>query len=118
MSTEIREIQVANDKSIFVEVEISDEDIVPQQSYVPEDLPPGAEPTMTASEIINAMTIFQNNIEGIALMVRNSLEKIKPTEWSVEMNIGFKGKATPIPFIAKAEAEGGVKVTVTWKEDS
>jgi hypothetical protein len=40
-----------------------------------------------------------------------------PDEWSVEMNIGFKGKATPIPYIASGELDGGIKITATWKKD-
>jgi hypothetical protein len=49
--------------------------------------------------------------------VHASLKAANPDEWSVEMNIGFKGKATPIPYIASGELDGGIKITATWKKD-
>jgi hypothetical protein len=62
------------------------------------------------------MMLFQENITTMAESVYDSLKTLKPDAWGVEMYIGFKGRSTPIPFIASCELEGGVKVTVTWKK--
>ena len=47
-----------------------------------------------------------------------SLIKINHGEINEEMNIGFKGKGTPIPFITSGEVNGGVKVSATWKKET
>lgn len=117
MATEVRELYISDDKRILIEVDISDDIVLPNMSDIVEDLPPGAEPTSSLSDLYIGMKLFQENIRNMAESVYASLKAANADEWSVEMNIGFKGKATPIPFIASGELEGGVKVTATWKKD-
>ena len=39
----------------------------------------------------------------------------KAEEWSIELNVGFKGE-TGLPFVAKGEANAAVKITAKWKK--
>jgi len=116
MNTAIRELKLSNGECIFVEVEIDDIHL-PSLSKQPDDLPPGAEATGIIDDAVISMKLFQENIRNMAKSVYDSLKDMSPNEWTVAMNIGFKGKATPIPFIASGELEGVVKVTATWKRD-
>lgn len=117
MSTEIRELQLPNGKRVFVEVDITKDIHLPGVSEQPGDLPPGAEPTGIVEDAVIGMKLFQENIKNMAECVYDSLKEMKPDEWTVEMNIGFKGKSTPIPFIAGGELGGGIKVSATWKKE-
>jgi hypothetical protein len=46
--------------------------------------------------------------------VRDALAASQPEEWSVELNLGFKGEAG-VPCLTKGEANGSIKVTAKWK---
>ncbi|MCP4134935.1 MAG: hypothetical protein GY754_28430, partial [bacterium] len=35
-------------------------------------------------------------------------------EWTLELNIGFKGKANPVPVILSGESNAAIKVTAKW----
>ena len=116
MPTQIQKIQLDDGDFIFVEVDISDDRKFESQSYLPDDLPPGAEPT-GVMESVHSVLLLKGNIRGMAAIVHSSLKDLEPDEWSIEMNIGFKGSAAPIPFIATGEVEGGIKVSATWKKE-
>ncbi len=120
MAKEIRELQMPNGKRVFVEVELTDVDmdISSNSSEQTGDLPPGAEPVGIIDDALIGMKLFQENIANMAETVYDSLKGLEPDECSVEMNIGFKGKGTAIPFIAGGEMQGGIKVTATWKKES
>ena len=62
------------------------------------------------------MAVLKSNIEGMANTVYDSFKAHQPEEWSLELNIGFKGKVNPIPVILSSEASGSVKVTAKWKK--
>lgn len=117
MTTEIRELYLTNDKRVFIEVEIADDARLPSVLAIPEDLPPGAEPTGILTDAFISMKLFQENVRNMAESVERSLQGLNADEWSVELSIGFTGKVTPIPYIASGELEGGIKVTATWKKD-
>jgi len=53
-------------------------------------------------------------IASVTKPVREALEQAQPEEWSVELNLGFKGEAG-IPCLTKGEANGSVKITAKWK---
>lgn len=54
-------------------------------------------------------------VSALAGQLVDGVSKLGPDEWSVEVNIGFKGEAG-IPFITKGEANGAVKVSLKWKK--
>lgn len=118
MKKEIQELKIENGKSIFVEMEIIDQDIVLNINKTTQiqDMPPGAEPTGVFDDALIGAKLFKENIANVAESVYESLKDMQPDEWTVEMNIGFKGKVTPIPFIASSELDGGIKVKATWKK--
>jgi hypothetical protein len=121
MAKEIRELQLENGESIFIEVDIDDTLRLPafRQGQEIEDLPPGAEPTGVKDNFAWTMLMLRSNIRNISKGIHGAVNDLSPSEWSVEFNIGFKGTATslvPIPYIASSELEGGVKVSLTWKK--
>ncbi|MCI0653192.1 MAG: hypothetical protein L0Y39_01755 [Methylococcaceae bacterium] len=59
---------------------------------------------------------MQRNIKALAETVHASFQANQPEEWSLESNIGFKGKTSPIPVILSGEASGAIKVTATWRK--
>lgn len=115
MATQIQEIRLPDGELFFVAVEVSDEIAIPYILKEIKDLPPGAEPTGVARDTID---LFNACIKNVVKITRDALEDIRPDEFTVEMSIGFVGKATPIPYIAGAGLEGGVKVTATWKKNT
>ncbi len=117
MATQIQEIQMSDGEKIFVAVEVSDDIAIPMIFKEMKDLPPGAEPTGVVNDTIMTMYLFKACIKSMAKSTRDALKDMSPDEFSIEMNIGFVGKANPIPFIAGADLQGGIKVTVTWKDE-
>lgn len=117
MASEIQELHLQNGKSIFIEVQIAEDINLRNSPSDIDDLPPGAEPTGFKDGFAFTMFLFRENIRNMAETVHEALKDMSPDEWGVEMNIGFKGTATPIPFIASGELESGVKVSVTWKKE-
>jgi hypothetical protein len=61
----------------------------------------GFEKTSTGSNLSAAGEQVRSTISALAATVGEALEKAPPTEWSLEINIGFKGKAG-IPFITES----------------
>ena len=49
--------------------------------------------------------------------IQQALEGAKAAEWTLEVTMGLKGE-TGLPFIAKGEANGAVKVTAKWTKGS
>jgi hypothetical protein len=76
----------------------------------------GYEEVSATEEIINAGEKVRHTISALAATVQEALSKVSPNEWTMEVAIGFKGKAG-IPFITEGEANGAVKVTAKWKRD-
>ena len=118
MTLEISQLNLPDGKRLWVEVQPADETPVEESptGFLSVDLPPCAEPTGMREKVDSAMSLFQETITAMATTVRDSLEEVAPAKWTVEMNIGFKGKTSPIPFIATGEMAGGIKVTATWEK--
>lgn len=64
------------------------------------------------------MKLLKETISGTAKSVLESFKELKPDEWSVEMNIAFKGEASTVIPVLSGEGEGSLKVTATWKKES
>lgn len=65
-------------------------------------------------KVTDAGRQIQSTIKALSGTVLAALSDSKPTEWSMEINLGFKGKGG-IPFITEGEAAGAVKVTAKWQ---
>lgn len=115
--SEVKRIELANGHCIYVEMESAEIPHEPKSSKTrPSDLPEGAEPVSYKKDVVDAMQVLKDNIQGLAESVYDSLQESQPEEWSLEVNIGFKGKSSPIPIILSGEASGSIKVTATWKK--
>ena len=112
----IKPFQLPNGQTIYVEVEEAEIQNAPVPRNTPSDLPPGAEPTSVMDDLIVGSKLLQETIAGTAQSVYDSLKNLQPDEWSVELNIGLKGKATIIPVLVSSEGEGSIKVTAKWKK--
>jgi hypothetical protein len=52
----------------------------------------------------------------LARPVQKTLETAGAAEWTMEVNFGFKGESG-VPFVAKGEVNGAVKVIAKWTKD-
>ena len=82
-----------------------------------------AEPAEDQYEQVNALDDVKEagnqvlgTIKALSETVQTALADADPNEWSLEINLGFKGR-TGIPFIAEGEANGTVKIIAKWKKD-
>lgn len=98
---------------IYVEVE----DTALSKSLVRKgnvDLPEGAELTSTATKTIDALKALKGMLGGVFDSVHEAIRERSPDEWSVELNIGFKGKVDAIPVIVSGESNASIKVLAKW----
>ena len=92
-----------NGETIYVEV-----------TEIEQEAENGYEPTSAASKLVTAGEQVRKTVESLATTIHGAVDKLKPAEWTLEINLGFKGKAG-IPFVTEGEANGAVKITVKWK---
>ncbi|MGD0961923.1 MAG: CU044_2847 family protein, partial [Methylomonas sp.] len=69
----------------------------------------------TIDDIVEVGEKVHGTIKALAKTVQAALAEANPNEWSLEINLGFKGKAG-IPFITEGEANGAVKVVAKWSK--
>jgi Trypsin-co-occurring domain 1 len=114
--TEVKRIELKDGRAIFVEMVHAD---IPAASgasdWKPSDLPDGSQAVGFKDGFNDSFEALRSNIGILAETVHESLKAHQPEEWSLELNIGFKGTTSPIPVILSGEASGGIKVTVKWK---
>lgn len=115
----MRNILPVNTEHGLVYVEVHD-DPIPQVVETPSGskiaLPEGAEPTGAKEFVIDTMDSLRASISAMAATAATAFAESAPAEWSVEFNIGFKGKASPIPVILSGEGSASVKVVAKWKK--
>lgn len=104
---------------IYVEVDAESlPSIITNNANQPSDLPPGAEPTGVLDDVIIGVKLLKETIGGTAKSVFDSLKALNPDEWSVEMNVAFKGQGSTVIPVLSGEGEGSLKVTATWKKST
>lgn len=69
-----------------------------------------------SDELQDVGTDLRTILQAVTRPIRAAFADAAPNEWSVEVNLGFSGQGG-IPFLASAEANGGVKVTLKWVKD-
>lgn len=120
--SEIKAIKISDDQYIYVEMDSDVDELNLPRSKSPTGEtwqptgPEHASPTGPVEDAIDALKCLEQNIKTLAETVRASFQAHQPEEWSLELNIGFKGKTSPIPVILSGEASGGIKVTAKWKK--
>jgi hypothetical protein len=66
-------------------------------------------------KVRDAGTQVHATVKALCATMQSALKDAQPDEWTLELNLGFKGQAG-IPFISQGEANGAVKVTAKWKK--
>jgi Trypsin-co-occurring domain 1 len=103
--------------SIYVEMEELDSldarhgrpsDAIPDQ-------PEGSELTSAVEEALDAMSSLKAGLKDIAESIKYAIEASTPAAWKLEVNIGFKGKTSPIPIVLSGEANAALKLQIEWK---
>ena len=110
--TAIHEIKSKDGDSLFIEVEdveISNIDSE-QKSQYGDDLQ-----NCSAKEFTkDTLEVLKKTLKNVTEIVSDGLGDISPDEFSIELNIGFKGKSSPIPVILSGEASSSIKVNAKW----
>lgn len=73
------------------------------------------EPTSVADKLVNVGDSLRAAIKAVTGPVQSALKDLPPDEWTMELNIGFKGEAG-VPCITKGEANASIKLTAKWKK--
>lgn len=110
-------VQQINTPHGIIYIEVTEGDIPPAISENPPNfaLPEGAELTGFKDRAVDTLKSLRANIIAVASEVNAAFAASAPEEWSVEVNIGFKGKVNPVPVIVSGEAEASLKVVAKWK---
>ena len=56
------------------------------------DQVPGSELTSSTQDLVDSMLMLKENIGVIATQTKEALKEHQPDEWSVKLQVGFKGK--------------------------
>lgn len=99
-----------NGKTIYVEVSEVEGKTVEGEAG------DGFEQISAKEDLIDAGEKVRSTISALAATVQQALIQADPNEWSLEVNIGFEGKAG-IPFVTEGGVNGAVKVTASWKRE-
>ncbi len=78
-----------------------------------EDTPDDAELVGFQEEVES----LRSTIDALAADVAEAFKAAAPSEWSLEFNIGFKGKVSPIPVLVSGEGSTTLKVTAKWSRE-
>lgn len=79
------------------------------------DQPEGSELTSAVGDALDAMASLKTGLKDIAEMVKDAISASAPAAWKLEVNIGFKGKTSPIPIVLSGEANAALKLQIEWK---
>ena len=90
-----------NGETIFVEIT----EVAPDDNHEAE--------TGLETALSETGTRVYSTITALATTVHSALDMVNPTEWTLEINLGFKGKAGT-PFITEGDANGAIKVIAKW----
>ncbi len=80
-----------------------------------EDTPEDADLIGFRDDVEDAADTLRSMINSLATDVAGALDKAAPSEWTLEFNVGFKGKANPIPVILSGEGSAALKLKATWR---
>ena len=102
-------------KIVYIEVTEAQVEpgLVPPTASGP-GLPSHMEYSSLQDKMVSAGDAVRDTIAALAETVHQGIAHLAPDEWKMEVTLGFKGE-TGIPYVAEGEANGAVKVSVTWK---
>ena len=103
--------------TLFVEMEEMEIEIPgSSNAHGIQDLPEGSEAVSAVDRALDAFDALEAGLSGIVAKLRAAVSESKPTTWKLEVNIGFKGKTTPIPVVLSGEAEAALKLQLEWTQ--
>lgn len=79
------------------------------------DLLDGAQETSATDKVRDIAMAISETIRSASAVVHQAFIKNPPAEWTLEINIGFKGTLQIIPVLLSSSSEGALKVTAKWK---
>ena len=120
----LRVIEFNNGARLIVEAEdVGDEipatlgnrlDVPARRKGIPE----GAEPVSTINAARKAVSLLEDQMNGLGALARLAVESTGPSEMEIQATVKFAGAAEVIPFLVSAKGEGGLKLTLKWKKGS
>lgn len=102
--------------TIYVEVVEGDFDKIIDSTETDIALPKDAEPTGFKDFVVDPIQALKSNISAVAKNVQEALVSVNFEEFSIEINIGFKGTTRPIPVIVSGATEASLKIVAKWKK--
>jgi len=113
---QIAEIKLAGGGSLFVETEDVKIPTAPVRAVTARKLPEGADEVGAKEKVKDTIQLLHDTLKPVAEAIHEAFRKAQPDEWSMELNIGFKGKANPIPVIVSGETSVAIKIKASWKK--
>lgn len=119
-----RPIQIDAETIIFVEVEkLSSEEEADFAKIAFSKRRPNVplradavETSKLTDRITGTADSLRDSLRGVLKVVHAAMQDHEPDEWGVEVTIGFKGTANPIPVFVSGEANAALKVHAKWKK--
>ncbi|MDD1517934.1 MULTISPECIES: CU044_2847 family protein [Bradyrhizobium] len=111
-------LSASNGAQFYVEVEDSEADnwVARSEPRSPlSDQPEGSELTSAAGDAFEAMSSLQEGLRDVIAKIHSALTDSAPSSWKLELNVGFKGKTSPIPVLLSGEANATLKLQLEWK---
>lgn len=102
---------IIDGQTLWVEV---DDEVLPAAAGAPGAVRGLVERGEVANRVRDIGADLRGLLASVTRPVREALAEAQPEEWTVELNLGFKGEAG-IPCLTKGEANGSVKITAKWK---
>jgi hypothetical protein len=79
-----------------------------------EDLPEGGEPTGVIDKAVESVEQIKKTIASIVSVGAEAIKQHAPSEWTIQFEIGFKGKTNPVPILVSSEAQAVLKISAKW----
>lgn len=115
MANQIKEVLLPDGGYVYIEMEETEIPEIVKNHSAP-DAPKGSEQVSPVNDIIDTVQVLKNTLQGIVNTVHDGIKKNQPDEWTLELNIGFKGKVNPIPVLLSGESNAALKLSATWKK--
>ena len=112
----LRAIEFDDGARLIVETEDRDSDVsVVEVGGATKSLPDGAEPVSTITSMSKAAAALGDLVAGLATLAQVAVTSARPSEIEIQAHVKFTSDVEPIPFLASARGEGGLKLTLTWE---
>ena len=118
----LRVMELADGARLIVETEDGDVDdsktLVESLKFqsATDDLPDEAETVSVSMSMRKAAGLLERQIAALGVVARAAVNSVGASEIEIQAHFKFLGGVEPIPFVAAVKGEGGVKLTLRWKD--